>query len=266
MKKIGLKYPVSARYSDVTGAPVYTNGIVMAKAMSAKITINKNNSILYADDDIDEIDQSFISGKETLAINELPHDVQAFILGHKINANGEMVANENDISPYVGHGFYGKVRRKNVDKWRAIWFHKIQFAEPDDETETKGESVTFQTPSIEGTIMKDINGSWKSEKLFDTEAEAVVWLDGKAGITPMCQTPVSSKPSGTYPEAQTVTLTSGVGESIYYTTNGLTPNESAGTLYSTPIEVNDDTMLRAVAVKNGYSNSEVANFEYIITA
>jgi phi13 family phage major tail protein len=184
MKKIGLKYPVYAKYNDSTGIPVYSNGAVMAKAMSASIQINRNNQILYADDDIDEIDQSFISGTETLGLNELTLDVQADILGHTIDEEtGEMVANEADKAPYVGHGFYGRIRRAGVNKWRAIWFHKMQFSEPNDETETKGETVVFKTPTIEGMIMKDINGDWKSENVFGTEAEAKAWLNTKAGIT-----------------------------------------------------------------------------------
>ncbi len=264
MKKVGLKHPVYALYSDTTGSPVYTNGAVIAKAMSAKIAINKNNEILYADDDIDEIDQSFISGTETLGLNEFPHEVQAVLLGHTVT-NGEMTANMNDVSPYVGHGFYGRIKRNNLNKWRAIWFKKVQFAEPNDETETQGEKIAFQTPSIEGTIMKDINGDWKSEEIFDTEADAIAWLDGKAGITPICTTPVASVAAGTYAVAQTVTLTAGADEQIYYTINGTTPSATNGTLYSISIDIAASAMLRAIAIKSGYSNSQIANYEYIIT-
>lgn len=182
MKKVGLKYPVYALYSDATGSPVYSNGAVIAKAMSAGIQINKNNVKLFADDDIDEVDQSFIDGTITLGLNELPLESQAIMLGHTIGAGGEMVANKNDIAPYMGNGFYGRIKRNGLNKWRAVWLHKVQFGEPNDETETQGERVVFQTPKIEGVIMKDINGDWKSEKVFDTEADAIAWLNEKAGL------------------------------------------------------------------------------------
>ncbi len=266
MKKVGLKHPVYALYSDITGSPVYTNGAVMGKAILANIAWTKNNVSLYADDAIDEMDQSITGGTETLGLNELTHEVQSVILGHQINANGELVVSDSDKAPYVGHGFYGKVKRNGLDKYRAVWLSKVQFSEPNDDTNTKGETVAFQTPSITGNIMKDINGKFKYEKLFDTEAEAMAWLEAKAVITPICLTPVADVPSGTYATAQTVTLTAGVGESIYYTTNGLTPSETVGTLYSTPINIADDTMIRAIAIKEGSSNSEVVNYEYIITA
>lgn len=182
MKKVGLKYPVAAIYNDSTGTPVYSDGFVIAKAMSAGIQINKNNVKLFADDDIDEVDQSFIDGTITLGLNELPLESQAIMLGHTIGAGGEMVANKNDIAPYMGNGFYGRIKRNGLNKWRAVWLHKVQFGEPNDETETQGERVVFQTPKIEGVIMKDINGDWKSEKVFDTEADAIAWLNEKAGL------------------------------------------------------------------------------------
>ena len=213
MKKIGLKYPVAAIYNDSTGTPVYSDGFVIAKAMSANIRINRNNERLHADDDIDEIDQSFIDGTESLGINELTLEKQSILLGHALE-NGELKANQDDIAPYLGHGFYGRIRRNGADKWRAIWFHKMQFGEPNDETETKGERVAFKTPTIESMIMKDINGDWKSEKVFDTEADAIAWLHEKVGLP--------------------VTASSGLTDLALTGTGGaLTPSFAAGkTLYT----------------------------------
>ena len=182
MKKVGLKYPVYALYDDSTGVVVYTGGAVMGKAMSANLAWNVGNVPLYADDALDDIDQSITGGTETLALNELTHEVQSVILGHTLDAGGELTVNENDISPYVGHGFYGKVKRSGAYKYRAVWLRKMQYGEPADDNTTKGETVAFGTPSIAGKIMKDINGDFKSEKLFDVEADAIAYLNEKAGI------------------------------------------------------------------------------------
>ncbi|RDU22759.1 major tail protein [Anaerosacchariphilus polymeriproducens] len=264
MAKVGLKHPVYALYNDATGTPVYTNGAVIGKAIKEELSIESNEVALYADDAIDELDKSFKSGKVTININDLTVETQSVLLGHTINASGELVANATDSSPYVGHGFYGRTVKNKVSKWRAVWLTKVQFAEPNDSQETQGETIAFQTPTIEGTIMKDINGVWKKEKTFNTEAEAVAWLEAKAVITPICTTPIADVASGTYAEAQTVTLTAGAGESIYYTTNGLTPSATIGTLYASPIAVADDMAIRAIAIKDGSSNSEIAEYEYII--
>jgi hypothetical protein len=55
------------------------------------------------------------------------------------------------------------------------------------------------------------------------------------------------------------------GATIYYTTNGLTPTD-ADNDYTTALSIEESTMLKAIAVKAGMSNSEVMEAEYIITA
>jgi phi13 family phage major tail protein len=219
MKKVGLKYPVYALYSETTGSPVYTGGTVMGKAMSANLSWDKSDVELFADDALDETDQSITGGTETLALNELIHEVQSVLLGHSINANGELIINKNDIAPYVGHGFYGKVKRDGAYKYRAVWLHKMQYGEPSDDNTTKGKDVAFGTPSIEGKIMEDINGDFKSEKLFDTEADAKAYLNEKAGIPVTASTGLTALAlTGTGG-----TLSPAFGAAIrYYTFGGVT--------------------------------------------
>ena len=56
--------------------------------------------------------------------------------------------------------------------------------------------------------------------------------------------PAFSPAAGTYTSAQTVTLsTTTSGASIRYTTDGSTPTETAGTLYSAPITVSSTTTI-----------------------
>jgi phi13 family phage major tail protein len=224
MAKVGLKYPICAHYSDATGSPVYSNGLVMGKAIAEDLTIESNNTPVYADDALDELDTSFKSGKTAIELNDLSAETQAFLLGHKINGSGELVANSNDSSPYVGHGFYGRTVKNKISKWRAVWLTKVQFAEPADSTKTQGESVAFQTPKIEGTIMKDVNGDWKQEQTFDTEADAIAYLNGKAGL------PVSTSAGLT---ALALTGTGGTLSPTFSTSNRLyTFNGLTGTSFT----------------------------------
>ena len=54
-------------------------------------------------------------------------------------------------------------------KYRYFWLYKVKFGIPDTNLETKGDSITFQTPTIEGTVMRrnkpDALGRhpWKAE-------------------------------------------------------------------------------------------------------
>jgi phi13 family phage major tail protein len=172
MAKIGLKYPVFK--SDTTQG-------VIGKAIQADISITTNDAKLYADDGIAEIDNSFQSGTITLGIDDLSDEIQEALFGHAVS-DGELTASGEDVSPYVGVGFYGKKVVSGVKKWRAIWLHKVKFSEPEDTNATKGESVEFGTATTEGTIVLDDNGDWKSEKTFDNEADAIAYLNDKAGI------------------------------------------------------------------------------------
>jgi len=255
MAKIGLKYPV------YKGAA--SKGVI-GKAIQADISITVNDVKLYADDAIAESDKSFKEGKITLGIDDLSDEVQIAFLGHTVSG-GEITAKGTDDSPYVGIGFYGVKKVNNVRKFRAIWLPKVQFAEPSDTNVTKGETVEFSTPVLEGMIMLDENGDWKKEETFATEAEAIAYLQAKSGVKAQCTKPVASKASGTYAGTQNITLTAGNGETIYYTTNGITPSAANGTEYESAIEITATCALRAIAIKAEMNNSEIATYEYIIT-
>lgn len=78
-------------------------------------------------------------------------------------------------------------------------------------------------------------------------------------------TPTASPRPGTYSKEDyqsiNVSLSSITsGANIYYTTNGNTPTTSSSR-YSAPINISEDTVIKAIAVKNGVS-SQVASFSY----
>ena len=78
--------------------------------------------------------------------------------------------------------------------------------------------------------------------------------------------PVFSPIGGTYYEPQNVTITSGTeGASIYYTMDGSSPTTSS-TPYSGAISVTETTTIKAIAVKEGMNNSDVASVTYTILA
>lgn len=227
MAKIGLRYPV---YKTET-----TSGVI-GMAIQADVSITTNDVKLYADDVVAESDKSFQSGTITLGIDDLSDTIQVAFLGHTVS-DGEITAKGSDSNPYVAIGFYGVKQVNNVKKYRAIWLPKVQFGEPSDTNKSKGENLEFATPVLEGTILLDDNGDWKKEKTFDTIAEAVAYLQAKSGVKAQCTKPVANVASGTFATTQSVTLTAGAGETIYYTTNGTTPSVTNGTEYSSAVSV-----------------------------
>ena len=179
MAKTGLKYPVAAPYT----AGAHTAGKVIGKAISASASINVAEGSLYADDGLAESVKEFTSGTITVGLDEMDDDIAVMLLGHTMGEDNELVAKDNDFAPYVGVGFYGARVKDGKKSYKAIWYPKVQFKEPNEDLTTKGENITFGTYTIEGTLMRDDAGEWRRSKICDTEEEARAWLEGKAKIT-----------------------------------------------------------------------------------
>ena len=91
-----------------------------------------------------------------------------------------------------------------------------------------------------------------------------VKTEGGDPPTPTVATPTFTPAAGTYNEAQTVSIAcSTEGATIHYTLDGTTPTESSPA-YSTPLNIEETTTVKAIATKEGYNNSNVAEATYTI--
>src|SRR5207247_5640037 len=97
--------------------------------------------------------------------------------------------------------------------------------------------------------------------------EIITWTMTSGTTQPVVATPVISPGPGTYTNSVSVSLSDATtGASIYYTTDGTTPTTSS-TLYSnTPFALNSSATVQAIAVLNGYSNSNVASAVYTMSS
>ena len=77
-------------------------------------------------------------------------------------------------------------------------------------------------------------------------------------------TPTFSLEEGTYTEAQSVTITTTTeGATIYYTIDGTDPTTESN-VYSEAVSITETTTLKAIAVKEGMTDSEIATATYTI--
>lgn len=197
MAQIGLTnlwYGILTEAED--GTPSYGGAKSFGKAVSAKVDVSANDATLYADDVLAESDSSFSSASVTLGVADDDMTVFAEILGHKVAAEGgEMVRSADDAAPWIG---LGRVVTKIVGGkhvYKGEFLYKVKFAEPSQEDETKGDSVDFKTPEIEGTAATLANGDWSAAQVFDTKAAAVAWVKGKLTTSKAAST--STATSGT---------------------------------------------------------------------
>ena len=82
---------------------------------------------------------------------------------------------------------------------------------------------------------------------------------------PTCATPTFSPEAGVYTSAQNVEISTTTDDAtIYYTTDGSEPTDES-TEYTSAISVSATTTIKAIAVKEGSNDSEVATATYVIS-
>lgn len=195
MAFIGMRHVVGAAITAHTDGsePTYDTGFDVGKAISGNLTINRANNDLYADDVIAESDNSIVSMELELGVDDLSEDTQASMgLIKKVTGTGTgAVTTYYDTSAPakdIGIG-YERVRRKNGQtKYQGVWVYKSKFSKNNENTQTKGENIEWQTPTVTGKcagIYIDTSGEATFRKIqnFDTAAACEAWLDGLAGIT-----------------------------------------------------------------------------------
>lgn len=174
MAIIGVRGLKTALYDEATGK--YSGKKDIADTIDVDIKINSNDAKLYADDQLAESDTTFKDGDIAVQVADIDDETKAEWLGHKYT-EGETVYNKDDAAPYMGAGFYAARKVHGVVKYRAVVFLKTKFSEPSEKYSTRGDSTSFQTPTINGKISTIKNGDWKKDKTFATEDEAIKYID-----------------------------------------------------------------------------------------
>ena len=75
--------------------------------------------------------------------------------------------------------------------------------------------------------------------------------------------PNHSRGRGYVEESFELTLNAEDGADIYYTTDGSDPSPTSGTLYQTPLRLENTTLIRSVAIKENQLNSDFLSHTYI---
>lgn len=167
MATIGLDKLYYAKITeDQDGNETYAAPVQLAKAMTADLSVELAEATLYADDGAAEIVKEFKSGTLSLGVDDLGGSVASDLTGSTIDNNGVVVSTAEDGGTPVAVGFRAK---KSNGKYRYFWLYRVKFGIPATALATKGDSITFNTPTIEGTIMRrnKVDGAnkhpWKAE-------------------------------------------------------------------------------------------------------
>lgn len=177
MAKFGAKYPCF----KPTGA---TAGFVMGKLVGADLTTTLASGELWADDMLTEQLSQFASGSIALVTDELTEENAAKIYGATASEDGDSVVYKVDDTPPEGvFAFYTPMMKGGVKYFRGYSYPRAKGALGNETNQTRGSSITFQTENTTLTVMGDSNGKWREVKRFDTEAEAITWVNTQVGIS-----------------------------------------------------------------------------------
>ena len=135
-------------------------------------------------------------------------------------------------------------------------------------------SNTLSLTPTDGTVSQTLYVRMKAGLSVDSYTGSIsltcgeliqsVTLSGTVSEQPIAEAPTFSPAEGTFLVGQTVAISSTTADAtIYYTLDGTDPTESSA-VYSTPIEVNATTTIKAMAAASGYANSAIATATYTI--
>ncbi len=157
-------------YSKITenenGEETYDTPVPLAKAITAELSVELAEATLYADDGAAEVVKEFQSGTLTLGVADIGAAAAEVLTGATLDDNKVLISASEDGGAPVAIGFRAK---KANGKYRYFWLYRVKFGIPAANLQTKGDSITFSTPTIEGTVMRrnkpDGQGKhpWKAE-------------------------------------------------------------------------------------------------------
>ena len=167
MATIGLDMLHYAKITeDENGNESYGTPKKLAKAMSADLSVELAEATLYADDGAAEIVKEFKSGTLSLGVDDIGAEVASDLTGAVIDNNGVVISTGEDGADPVAIGFRAK---KSNGKYKYFWLYRVKFGIPATALATKGDTITFNTPTIEGTVLRrnkldaENRHPWKAE-------------------------------------------------------------------------------------------------------
>ena len=186
MARVGLSYPRYAKYNNNAGTVTYTDGGSLGKAISLDLTVDgADDNILYADNAPAESASTFAGGSVKIGTDDLYDDAAVDILGWEVKELTEpekvkeIIRKAGAVAPYIGVGGIVKHIRSGKTVWTGLIVTKTQFMDPGISVTTQGETIEWQTPEIEGNVMRDDSEDevWCRQATFSTEAFAKAYID-----------------------------------------------------------------------------------------
>lgn len=180
MAEFGANYPCFCG-DDATA------GVVLGKLVSANLTVNLASGELYADDSLAEQLSEFANGSIAMETDDMTDDNAAAVYGCTVN-EGVVTFNKDDTAPRGALAYYKVLMRSGKKYFKGFYYPRVRAAVGNDNAQTRGSQITFNTTSTTFTVFTDDNGDWRKYQTFDSVEKCKAWIDGlckiKASATP----------------------------------------------------------------------------------
>lgn len=177
MATVGASYPVFApiiKEATSEKEAVYGAGVVVGKMMNVSTAASFTVGSMLTN-----YKHRFEYAVVTLGTSEIPIVAGVAMFGYKQNGNTQSDPIMTGIPGAFG---YIEKKVKNGKKSYVVrWIRRVVFTPPSESAVTKGESISFTTPSITGTAIRE-GKTWRDCSGFESYSEAKEYLKCKAGI------------------------------------------------------------------------------------
>lgn len=175
------------KYINTEGTITYETPISMGDAMSVELNLTAAEGRLYAESRLAEYKKLITGGTASVGVKYITDAAQKLLFGMSENTRNvgtntsqkSLKATAKDIAKYVGMGFYAPDAIDGTDKYTAVFVHKVLFGAPGYVYATKGDSITFQTPTTTGEFLADDSEDKNIMEIatLASESDAVAWIN-----------------------------------------------------------------------------------------
>lgn len=162
--------------------PQYGTAVSLGVLNKVTDTPSFNEAKGYRDNSLKVYVNKFKEATLAVEVTEIPRDTMSAVSGAEIEPgeHKNMWFGDNDKPPYGGLGFFVNMLLDDTrDVCRGIFYPKVKAMLQGTEYNTNGDSITLATGKLQFTASSCKIGKWRCYSVdFDTEDEAVAWLDG----------------------------------------------------------------------------------------
>lgn len=175
------------KYTNTDGTITYDTPVSMGDAMSVELNLTAAEGRLYAESRLAEYKKLITGGTASVGVKYITDAAQKLLFGMSENTRDvgtntsqkSLKATAKDIAKYVGMGFYAPDAIDGTDKYTAVFVYKVLFGAPGYVYATKGDSITFQTPTTTGEFLADDSEDKNIMEIaiLANESDAVAWIN-----------------------------------------------------------------------------------------